>query len=42
MTIYEKETLFESLDDTFTEIKSYVESAIGQEERNFSFSFTPP
>ena len=24
-TIYEKETLFESLDETFTEIKTYVE-----------------
>ena len=32
MTIYEKETLFESLDETFTEIKAYVEGAIGQEE----------
>ena len=32
MTIYEKETLFESLDDTFTEIKAYVEGAIGQAE----------
>ena len=32
ITIYEKETLFESLDDTFTEIKAYVEGAIGQAE----------
>ena len=32
LTIYEKETLFESLDETFTEIKTYVEDAIGQEE----------
>ena len=31
LTIYEKETLFESLDDTFTEIKAYVEGAMGQE-----------
>ncbi len=30
-TIYEKETLFESLDETFTEIKAYVEGAVGQE-----------
>ena len=32
LTIYEKETLIESLDETFTEIKAYVEGAIGQEE----------
>ena len=32
MTIYEKEALFESLDDTFTELKSYIEGAIGQDE----------
>jgi hypothetical protein len=31
LTIYEKESLFESLDETFTEIKAYVESAVGQE-----------
>ena len=31
LTIYEKETLIESLDETFTEIKAYVEGAIGQE-----------
>jgi hypothetical protein len=31
-TIYEKETLFESLDEIFTEIKTYVEEALGQEE----------
>ncbi len=32
MTMYEKESLFESLDDAFTEIKAYVEGTIGQEE----------
>ena len=31
-TMYEKEALFESLDETFTEIKAYVEGAIGHEE----------
>lgn len=31
LTIYEKESLFESLDESFTEIKTYVESAVGQE-----------
>ena len=31
-TIYEKEALFESLDETFAEIKAYVVGAIGQEE----------
>ncbi len=31
-TMYEKEALFESLDETVCEIKAYVEGAIGQEE----------
>lgn len=31
-TIYEKESLFESLEDTFTQIKAYVVGAIDQEE----------
>jgi len=31
LTIYEKESLFESLYETFIEIKTYVESAVGQE-----------
>jgi len=31
LTIYEKESLFESLDESFTEIKAYVEGAVGQE-----------
>ena len=30
LTIHEKESLFESLDERFTEIKTYVESAVGQ------------
>ena len=32
MTIYEKESLFESLDETYAEIKAYVEGAIEREE----------
>ena len=32
MTIYEKETLFESVDETFAEIKAYIEGAIEQED----------
>ena len=32
MTIYEKESLFESLDETYAEIKAYVEGAIAREE----------
>lgn len=32
MTIYEKETLFESLEDTFCGIKAYIEGAVGREE----------
>ena len=32
MTMYEKEALFESLDDTFSEIKAYLIGAIDREE----------
>jgi hypothetical protein len=32
MTIYEKESLFESLDNTFFGLKAYVEGAVGREE----------
>jgi hypothetical protein len=32
LTIYEKESLFESLDETYAEIKAYVEGAIEREE----------
>jgi hypothetical protein len=32
MTMYEKESLFESLDKTHADIKAYVEGAIGREE----------
>ena len=32
MTIYEKETVFESLDDTLSEIKAYIVGAVGREE----------
>ena len=32
LTIYEKESLFESLDEMYSEIKTYVVGAIGHEE----------
>lgn len=31
LTMYEKESLFESLDETYAEIKAYVDGAVGQE-----------
>ena len=32
MTMYEKESSFESLDETYADIKAYVEGAVGREE----------
>ena len=32
LTIYEKESLYESLDETYAEIKAYVDGAVGREE----------
>jgi hypothetical protein len=32
MTLYEKETLFKSLDESYADLKAYVENAVGQQE----------